>query len=60
MTERRADIYTVRPPGESVSYSCAMIEAELKTAGLEADKIVKGITQPNGSQEYWVYLRGCE
>ena len=60
MSERRADIYTVRPPGETVSYSCAKIEEELKTAGLEVEKIVKGITQPNGSQEYWVYLQDCE
>ena len=57
MTERKADIIAVRPPGETVSYSCCMIEAELKTAGLKAEKIVKGITQPDGSQEFWVYLQ---
>jgi len=54
--ERRADIYTVRPPGETLSYSCAMIEAELKTAGLEGEKIVEGITQLDGSKMFWVYL----
>ena len=57
MTERRADIFTTRPPGETLTYSCAKIEAELKTAGLEAEKIVEGITQPDGSKMFWVYLK---
>ena len=56
-TERRADIFTIRPPGEILSYSYAKIEAELKTAGLECEKIVEGITQPDGSKLFWVYLK---
>ena len=60
MGERRADIYTVRPPYETLVFSLAHIEAELETAGLELEKIVEGITQPDGSKVFWVYLKGGE
>jgi len=49
---------SVRHACETVSYSCCNIEAELKVAGFDLEKVLitKGITQPDGSQVYNIYL----
>jgi len=56
--KRKPDIMTVRPPGETASYSVGHILAELKTAGLETENaiVTKGLTQPDGSILFYVYL----
>ena len=57
MSDERPDIFTVRPPDEDFKDSCNAIEAELKIAGLKASRIVEGITQPDGSKMFWVFLK---
>lgn len=57
MSDKRADIYTVRPRGEDFKDSCNAIKAELKTVGLKSSRIIEGITQPDGSKMFWVYLK---
>jgi len=54
----RPDIYTTRPPGETVSYSIAMIKAELKEAGVDVDnaRFVQGSTQPDGSVFWYIFF----
>lgn len=54
---RRADIFTVRPRGETDEESRRAIMAELKIANIEAEQINRGDTQPDGSTLYYVYKR---
>ena len=56
----KADIIAVRPPGETPTYSWCRIMAELKTAGIDTEKvkITNGIIQPDGSKTFNVFLRG--
>lgn len=55
--QRRADIFTVRPRGETDEESRMAIIAELEVANIEVEQINRGITQPDGSTIYWVYKR---
>ena len=54
---RRADIFTVRPEGETDEDSRRAIMSELKVANIEAEEIHRGQTQPDGSTVYYVYKR---
>jgi len=54
---RRADMFAVRPRGETDEESMMAIRADLKVANIEAEEIHKGHTQPDGSTVYFVYKR---
>ena len=58
MSKRTPDIFTTRPPDESLECSRSAIKAELEKAGLNMDnvEIEEGYTQPNGSTLFYVYL----
>ena len=62
MNQPRPDIYTARPPDEDFNESVAAIKAELTTAGLDTQNITieAGLTQPDGSIVYYVYLGGAQ
>ena len=55
---RKADIFTVRPRGETDEESRTAITIELQGANIEAEEIHRGHTQPDGSTVYYVYLGG--
>jgi len=53
------ELMSVRPPGESFNEACIAIGRELKGAGLRPSRIIThGITQPDGSQIYHVFIKG--
>ena len=56
----KADIFAVRPPGEDTQDSYLASHKELEGAGLKPSRIVKGITQPDGSTIFNVFLRSDE
>ena len=50
-------IFTVRPRDENHETSIKIITEELKQAGIaKINGITRGITQPSGKTEYWVYI----
>jgi len=56
----KPDIFTVRPHGEAPEDSEKAIREELGAAGLVIDRVEEGVTQPDGSVVWYVYLKDEE
>jgi len=55
--DRKADLISVRPIGETKRESIEAIEKELKAGGLQVERISIGSTQPSGSTLFSIYLK---